>query len=356
MKQDIKSMLLPELEEYFAANGERSYRAGQVFSWLHGGAKSFAEMTNLPVAMRGKLDGEFFINIPDLIEKQTSKQDGTIKYLWGMADGNAVESVIMEYEHGRTVCISTQAGCRMGCVFCASAIGGLARNLTAAEMLNQVMYTQLDAGERINNVVLMGIGEPLDNFENVMRFLTLVNHPSGMNIGARHISLSTCGIIESIDKLAEYDIQLSLAVSLHAPDDETRSKLMPINRTNGVDELFLACGRYFQATGRRVTYEYALIDGVNDTLHQAELLVRKLKRTGSHLNLITLSNVPERAYRPSPPGNVKAFARFLEQKGVNTTVRRRLGSDIDASCGQLRSKTMYIPDCPAWEHIWSNGE
>ena len=336
MKRDIKSMLLPELAEYFESIGERRFRAEQIFRSLHQGAMKFSEMTNLPLALRSRLDDEFYIDVPVIREKQTSQLDGTIKILWELHDGNTIESVIMEYSHGLTVCISTQVGCRMGCAFCASAIGGLVRNLTASEMLDQVLFSQLDIGKRISNAVLMGIGEPLDNLDNVVRFLALVTHPYGMNIGARHITLSTCGIAENIDKLAQYDIQLSLAVSLHAPDDETRSRLMPVNGAGGVDALLGACRRYFRSTGRRISYEYAMIDGVNDSPRHAKQLVRKLNGTGSHLNLILLNNVPERGFRASPQASVRAFTEVLKQNGVNFTIRRKLGADIDASCGQLR--------------------
>ncbi|MDR0490364.1 MAG: 23S rRNA (adenine(2503)-C(2))-methyltransferase RlmN [Oscillospiraceae bacterium] len=337
---DIKSFLLPELEEYFKSEGERPFRAEQVFKWLHGGAASFDEMTNLPKDLREKLGAVFYITAPYMLDKQISKLDGTIKYLWRMADGSAVESVVMDYEHGRTVCISTQAGCRMGCSFCASTIGGLARNLTASEMEDQVLFSQIDSGKTISNIVLMGIGEPLDNFDNVIRFLKLIAHTSGMNVSARRISLSTCGIIENIDKLAEYDIKLTLSVSLHAPDDETRTRLMPINRVTGVDALIKACHRYFRATGRRVSYEYAMIDGVNDSLSHAGMLTEKLRGTGSHLNLIPLNDVHESPFRASSRDNVKAFSRFLKQNGVNCTIRRKLGDDVTASCGQLRSTRM----------------
>jgi 23S rRNA (adenine2503-C2)-methyltransferase len=241
----------------------------------------------------------------------------------------------MEYSHGNTGCISTQAGCRMGCLFCASTIGGLERNLEPSEMLDQILYSQRDAGKRISNIVLMGIGEPLDNFDNVIRFLRILNHPAGINIGARHITLSTCGIIDNIDKLGSYGIQLTLSVSLHAPDDETRSHLMPVNRDSGVDKLINTCQRYFAETGRRVSYEYAMIDGVNDTPFQAGLLAEKLRKTGSHLNLIMLNNVSERGFQPSD--NVEAFTNILKQNGINYTIRRSLGGDIDAACGQLRS-------------------
>jgi len=332
-------MLLEELVEYFGSIGERRFRAEQVFRWLHGGARAFGEMTNLPSALRENLETEFQISAPALAKKQESRLDGTIKYLWGV-QGGAVESVVMEYGHGNTVCISTQVGCRMGCAFCASAIGGLVRNLAASEMLDQVWHSQLDSGKRLSNVVLMGIGEPLDNYENVLRFLRLVTHPLGMNIGARHITVSTCGLVEKIDKLADCDIQFTLTASLHAPDDETRSRLMPINRDGGVDGLLDACARYFARTGRRVSYEYAMIDGVNDTDRHAGLLAGKLRGSGSHVNLIPLSDVPERPLRGSGPERVSVFCELLREKGVNCTVRRSLGRDITASCGQLRRREL----------------
>lgn len=337
-KQDIKSMQLSDIQEYFDSTGQRPYRAQQVYQWLHAGVKSFSEMTNLSETLRKKLDDAFIITVPEPAAKQTSKQDGSIKYLWRLSDGSTIESVIMQYKHGNTVCISTQVGCRMGCAFCASTQGGLVRNLAPSEILDQVLFSQIDSGKRISNVVLMGIGEPLDNFDNVARFLKLITHPSGMNIGARHISISTCGIIENIDKLADYDIQLTLTVSLHAPDDETRTRLMPVSRAYGVDKLLEACGRYFQKTGRRVSYEYAMIDGVNDTRRHAEMLARKLKNTGSHLNLILLSKINESPLRASRAESIKEFVKYLKQEGINITVRRSLGGDIDASCGQLRSR------------------
>jgi 23S rRNA (adenine2503-C2)-methyltransferase len=268
--------------------------------------------------------------------KQVSKEDETIKYLWRLQDGNCIETVLMRYQHGNTVCISSQVGCRMGCAFCASTLGGKVRDLTPSEMLNQVLFTQLDSGFPISNIVLMGIGEPLDNFDHVMRFLELVNHPDGMNIGMRHISLSTCGLTEKIDKLAEYQLQLTLSVSLHAPDDETRSRLMPVNRAVGVEKLFDTCRRYFERTGRRISYEYAMIDGVNDQDWQADLLASHLKGTPGHVNLIPLNNVEESPLRPSR--RVAEFQKRLEKQGVTVTVRRKLGGDIDASCGQLRRK------------------
>ena len=338
MKRDIKSMLLPELEEYFVSTGEKPYRAKQIFRWLHRGAESFGCMTDLSEALRDKLCCAFYITAPEIAGKQVSKQDGTIKYLWRMADGAAIESVVMKYDRWNTVCISTQAGCAMGCAFCASAIGGLERNLTPSEMLDQVLFSQIDSGLKISNVVLMGIGEPLDNFDNVMQFLQLVSHPAGRNIGARHITVSTCGIIENIDKLAAYSIQLTVTASLHAPDDETRNRLMPINNTNGVDALIDACNRYFAKTGRRISYEYALIDGVNDTAYHAGLLADKLGNSGNHVNIILLNDVPERKFDASSRENTKAFIGILAEKGVNYTIRRKLGDDIDASCGQLRRR------------------
>ena len=338
MKRDIKSMQLPELEEYFVSAGEKQFRARQVFSWLHRGVGAFGDMTDLSLELRERLDNEFFIFVPELIEKQLSKTDGTVKYLWRVHDNDAVECVLMEYSHGNTLCISTQIGCRMGCIFCASSLDGLKRNLNASEMIDQVIFTQLDAGKRISNVVLMGIGEPLDNIENVIRFVRLINHPAGLNIGARHLTVSTCGIIENIDRLSEYDVQLTLAISLHAPDDETRSCLLPINRETGVKKLFEASERYFNKTGRRVTYEYAMIDGVNDSPDQAIQLSQLLKSTKSHINLILLSNVRERAFKASSAESVKNFTGILEANGVNYTMRRSLGADIEASCGQLRRR------------------
>lgn len=335
---DLKSMTLEEMGTLLKSWGEPAFRAGQVFAWLHKGVGSFDEMTNLPKSLREKLAEECYITHPTVERKQVSAQDGTIKYLWRLADGNCIETVLMRYQHGNTVCISCQVGCRMGCAFCASTLGGKIRDLTPSEMLDQVLFTQLDSGAEVSNIVLMGIGEPLDNFDTVMRFLELVNHPKGMNIGMRHISLSTCGLVEKIDKLAEHRLQLTLSVSLHAPDDETRSKIMPVNRAVGVKKLMDTCRRYFETTGRRISYEYAMIDGVNDSDAQADLLAGLLKGTPGHVNLIPLNNVEESPLKPSR--RVAAFQKRLESHGVTVTVRRRLGGDIDASCGQLRRKSM----------------
>ena len=335
---DLKSMLPNELEEYLKSLGQPKFRAKQLFSWFSKGAQSFDDMSNIPKALGEKLSAEGYINSLKLLNKQVSAIDGTIKYLWELRDGNAIETVLMRYDHGNTVCISSQVGCRQGCAFCASTIGGLVRNLTPSEMLDEVLFSQLDSGERISNIVIMGIGEPLDNYDNVIKFLRLVNHPEGLNIGMRHISLSTCGIIDGMDALAKEDLQITLAVSLHAPDDETRSKLMPANRHCGVDELIKACKRYFERTGRRISFEYSMIDGVNDSVSQAEKLAEIALKIGAHINLIPLNHVEEREFAPTKKDNLKTFCRILESRGANYTVRRKLGGDVDASCGQLRRK------------------
>lgn len=335
---DIKSMNQEELSSFLKELGQPAFRAKQVFQWLHRGVRSFDEMTNLSKALREQLAQSCLLAPPTVERKQVSALDGTIKYLWRLHDGNCIETVLMRYKHGNTVCISSQVGCRMGCAFCASTIAGKVRDLTPAEMLDQVLFTQIDSGAPISNIVLMGIGEPLDNFDTVMRFLELVNHTDGMNIGMRHISLSTCGLVDRIDELAERQLQLTLSVSLHAPDDETRSKIMPVNRSVGVERLFASCRRYFAQTGRRISYEYAMIDGVNDADWQADLLAGHLKGTPGHVNLIPLNEVKESPLRPSR--RVAAFQKRLESQGVTVTVRRKLGGDIDASCGQLRRKQM----------------
>ncbi len=338
MGKDILSMLPEEIEQELQQLGEPKYRAKQIFSWLGRGVRDFDAMSDLPKPLRDKLGAEFDLYRPKVLSKQLSKLDGTIKYLWELYDGNAVETVVMSYKHGNTVCVSSQVGCRQGCAFCASTIGGLVRSLRPSEILDEVMFSQIDSGKPISNIVLMGIGEPLDNFDNVMRFLELVNHPQGMNIGMRHISLSTCGITEKFDELAERDLQITLSVSLHAPDDETRSRLMPANRGRGVDELMKCCRRYYEKTGRRISFEYAMIDGVNDTEYHARLLAKHARSVCAHVNLIPLNHVEEREFKPSTAGHMKAFIKILEDNGVNVTVRRKLGGDVDASCGQLRRK------------------
>ena len=335
---DLKSMNLEEITDLFKSMGEQAFRGKQVFTWLHKGVTSFDEMSNLSKNLREKLKDTCFITAPQVARKQVSKQDGTIKYLWELGDGNCIETVLMRYHHGNTVCISSQVGCRMGCAFCASTIAGKVRDLTPAEMLDQVLFTQLDSGVEISNIVLMGIGEPMDNLDNVLKFLELVNHADGMNIGMRHISLSTCGVIPGIKRLAELHTQLTLSVSLHAPDGETRSKIMPVNKPYPVEELFAACHEYFRKTGRRISFEYSMIDGVNDNDWQADLIASKLKGMPGHVNLIPLNDVVESPFKPSK--RIAAFQRRLESHGVTATVRRSLGGDIDASCGQLRRKAM----------------
>ena len=338
--KDIKSMNPAELEQDFRELGLQKFRAKQVFTWLHRGARSFDEMTNLSKDLRLRLAEQYEISAPEVVRKQESKKDGTIKYLWRMKDGNCVETVLMRYKYGNTVCVSSEVGCAMGCAFCASTLGGLVRRLTAGEILDQVLFTQIDSGQPVSHIVLMGIGEPLDNYDAVIRFLELVNHPDGMNISMRHISLSTCGLTERIDKLASLHLQLTLSVSLHAPDDETRNRIMPVNRSCGVDKLLETCRRYFAETGRRISFEYAMIDGVNDTRWHGELLAKKLAGMGAHVNMIPLNNVEESPLKPSSRENIRRFQQILERSGITATVRRSLGGDIDASCGQLRRKQL----------------
>ena len=335
---DIKSMTREQITDALTGMGESAFRGKQIFSWLHGGARSFDDMSNISKPLRAKLAEEFYITAPEVARKQVSQLDGTVKYLWELRDGNCIETVLMSYHHGNTVCISTQVGCRMGCKFCASTVAGRVRDLAPSEMLDQVLFTQIDSGREISNIVLMGIGEPMDNLDNVLRFLELVNSPEGMNIGMRHISLSTCGVVQGIDRLAELGLQLTLSVSLHAPDSATRSRIMPVNKAYDVEELFDACHRYFRKTGRRISFEYAMIDGVNDSDAQADLLARKIHGMPGHVNLIPLNDVVESEWKPSK--RIAAFQKRLESHGITATVRRSLGGDIDASCGQLRRKAM----------------
>ena len=281
---------------------------------------------------------EYPLYTPQAVRRQESARDGTVKYLWRLSDGNCVETVLMRYHYGNTVCISTEVGCRMGCAFCASTLGGLVRRLEPAEMLDQVLFTQLDSGLPISHIVLMGIGEPLDNFDNVLKFLENVNSPLGLNISMRHISLSTCGLVPKIDALAEKKLQLTLSVSLHAPNNSVRDTIMPVNRAYPMEELIAACRRYYQATSRRISFEYAMIDGVNDTPAAARELLEKMRGLPAHFNLIPLNRVEESPLKPSSRAAVAEFQRILEQGGIPATVRRTLGGDIDASCGQLRRK------------------
>lgn len=334
---DIKSLPLPALEQLLRDLGEPNYRARQIYVWLHGKqAASFSDMTDLSAALREKLAEKCYINSLILRKRLVSAVDGTVKCLYELRDGNRVESVLMHHRHGSSLCISTQVGCRMGCRFCASTIGGLVRGLSASEMLDQVYLAGARQGERVGGVVLMGIGEPLDNFDNVMDFLTILSSPEGLHLSLRHVSLSTCGLVDGIDRLAERRLPLTLSVSLHAPDNESRSAIMPVNRRWPVEELLAACRRYFEKTGRRVSFEYALIAGETDRPEQARALADRLRGMNCHVNLIPINTVAEREYRRSGRDAVRRFQKELTGRGISATVRRELGSDIAAACGQLR--------------------
>lgn len=336
MLKDIGSMLESELSEDLAILGEPSYRAAQIFKWVQSGVKSFDEMTNVPKKLREKLIQNYYLSVAAIEKKLISDYDGTRKYLLSFHDGEAVESVLMQYHHGYTSCISTQVGCKMGCTFCATGKSGFSRNLTASEMLAQLRAEQEDADIRISNIVLMGMGEPLDNFDNVVRFLKLVGSEKGLNIGMRHISLSTCGVVPRIYELADMKLQITLSVSLHAPNDQIRSRTMPINRKYGIDELLKACRYYIDKTGRRISFEYAMIDGVNDSDPNAQELASRLKGMICHVNLIPVNTVGGTGYQKSRMDRIRSFISVLERAGITATVRRTLGSDINASCGQLR--------------------
>ena len=337
VKKDIKSMTLTEIEAEMKALGQPKFRAAQIFDWLQKRCvTTFDEMTNLSKELRSLLDEGYYIANCEIEDRFDSKLDETVKYLFRLNDGECIESVLMKYEHGWSICISSQVGCRMGCKFCASTIGGLVRSLTASEMLSQIMTAQKDRGIRISNIVMMGIGEPFDNFDNVVRFLALVGDEKGLNIGMRHISLSTCGRVDGIRRFMELDSQITLSVSLHAPNDRIRNTMMPINKKWNVVELISACRDYFNRTGRRISFEYALIKGVNDSRECADELIRLLKGLVCHINLIPVNKVKENNYEKSD--RVREFCNYLNQNGMNATVRRTLGSDISASCGQLRQK------------------
>lgn len=334
---DLKSLTYPQLEEFITQLGQPSYRAGQLFGWLHQKqASSFDQMTNLPGSLRQQLAEHSFVNGLTIQRKLVSKKDGTIKYLFGLRDGECVESVLMDYHHGHSLCISTQVGCRQGCRFCASTLGGLVRNLTPAEMLDEIYTAAADSGHRIDSVVLMGIGEPLDNYDNVLAFLEILSDPRGLNLSLRHVSLSTCGLVDKIYDLAGRKLGLTLSVSLHAPNDTVRSASMPINNKWNMDSLLKACRDYFAATGRRVSFEYALIQGKNDSPAQARELADRLRGMMCHVNLIPVNPVEERGNRRSSRQAVELFQKTLQACGVNATVRRELGTDINAACGQLR--------------------
>ena len=344
-KVDLYSMLPEELENYFLSIGEPKFRAKQVFARLHKGER-IGEITTLSKQLRQRLLEETLDTLPEVEQKLVSKIDGTIKYLFRLHDGACIESVFMKYKHGNTLCISSQVGCRMGCKFCASTIGGRVRNLLSSELIGQIIAAERDSGERISNIVMMGIGEPLDNYDNVIKFLRLVNHPDGLNIGYRHISLSTCGVVEGINKLAEENLPITLSISLHAANDERRSEIMPINNKWNVGALLSACLSYYKTTGRRISFEYTLISGKNDSIADANELAGVLKNAfrGSgapiHVNLIRVNEVKETGFKKGSTESVNAFAAMLEKQGITATVRRKLGSDVNAACGQLRRSNL----------------
>ena len=343
-KLDIASLNLEELSKKLSEISEKSgrkiekFRSGQIYGWLCKGIYSFDEMLNVPKSIKTVLDEYCVITLPRVEKKLVSKLDGTVKYLFRLYDGEFVESVFMRYEHGNTLCVSTQVGCRMGCSFCASTLTGLTRNLLPSEILGQVIAAQRDMGEKVSNIVMMGIGEPLDNYDNVMKFLELVNDEKGLNIGHRHISLSTCGLCDKIRQLADEKKQITLSLSLHASDAETRKKLMPVAKRYDLDELMDCCRYYIEKTGRRISFEYAMIAGENDTHTHAERLAGLLSGMICHVNLIPLNDVKERSYTKSSKKAIDDFVKILEKKHITATVRRRLGSDINASCGQLRAE------------------
>lgn len=335
-KIDIKSMNTEELVLFVSQIGEPKFRAAQIFKWLQSGVTNFDEMTNLPATLRQKLKESCYIADVKIVRRLASKLDETVKYLYELHDGECIESVLMKYEHGYTVCISTQVGCRMGCSFCASGINGLFRNLTASEMLAQIMAAQRDNNIRVSNIVMMGMGEPLDNFENSIKFLQLVSDDNGLNIGLRHISLSTSGVVSGIERLKEYNFPITLSISLHAPNDKIRSSMMKVNKKWNIESLLNACKAYQAVTTRRISFEYALIEGVNDSEACADELARRLKGILCHVNLIPANPVKENSFKKPDRNRIIYFRDRLIKNGVNATVRRTLGADINASCGQLR--------------------
>lgn len=342
-RQDIKSMAYPELMQYVEQMGEKPFRAKQLYEWMHRHLVTGpSQITNLSKAFRQRLSEECVFGGVEILKEQISRRDGTRKYLMGLRDGNTVESVLMRYRHGNSVCISSQVGCRMGCRFCASTVGGLVRNLTVSELLDQVYRIQSHTGERVSNVIIMGIGEPLDNFDNVIRFIRMLSDERGLHISQRNITLSTCGIVNGIYDLMEEALAITLAVSLHAPDDEIRRKMMPVAERFSMEEIMEACRAYAECTGRRVTFEYTMVQGVNDKTEHAERLCRRLRGMNCHVNLIPLNEVEGRMGSRSRGSMIQDFKQVLEKNHVNVTVRREMGSDIDAACGQLRKQHAQI--------------
>lgn len=339
-KRDILSLSLAELEEILVENGEQKFRAKQIYEWLHlKKVESFDEMTNISSTLRTRMNDEFYVNLLNISRKLESRVDNIVKYLYGLSDGNFIETVLMEYNHGMSLCISTQVGCKMGCKFCASTVGGFVRNLEPSEMLLQIYKTEKDSGKKVSSIVLMGIGEPLDNFDNVIKFLHILSSKEGVNMSLRHVTVSTCGIVPMIDKLADLRLGLTLSASLHASHNHTRSEIMPVNESYNIEKLISACKRYIDKTGRRITFEYAVIDDVNSSAVEAFRLAELLRGMNCHVNLIPVNGIKERDYT-SLMKTVQAFQNNLKSKGINVTIRRTLGSDINAACGQLRRDEM----------------
>ena len=338
---DIRSLDLREMQQLAERMEEKTFRGKQLFQWVHGHqVSSWDEMSNLSVKFREKLAEEFVLNPLHIEKKQLSKKKDTAKYLFKLPDGNYIESVWMKYHHGNSVCISSQVGCRMGCTFCASTLSGLARNLSAGEMLSQIYEIQRETGERVSNVIVMGMGEPLDNYDNLIRFVKLLSDQDGIRISQRNITVSTCGLVDGIRKLMKEKLQITLAISLHAPNDDIRQQTMPVARRYSMDELLLACRDYFQETKRRITFEYSMIRGVNDSAEQAVELAGRLRGLNCHINLIPLNEVKERSCSRSRQTDIERFKKILEKQGMNVTIRREMGSDIDAAFGQLRQNYM----------------
>ncbi len=342
MRADLLSMFPEELGEFVESMNQPKYRGKQIFEGIYNGARGIDDISTLPKGFREKLKESAFIPTAEIKRKLVSAIDGTVKYLYSLHDGETVESVFMRYKHGNTMCISTQVGCRMGCAFCASTKAGLVRSLMPSEMLLQIIEAERDLGEKVSNIVLMGMGEPLDNYDNVMKFLRLINHEKGLNIGLRHISLSTCGLVDKIDALAEEGLPVTLSISLHAPNDEIRRQTMPIAKRYTIKELIESCRRYIDKTGRRISFEYALISGVNDSVEDARELARLLSGMICHVNLIPVNPIKEKDFKRSEKNAIKEFTDTLESYKINATVRRRLGADINASCGQLRQEDTKV--------------
>ena len=338
--ENILDFTLEELKLWMKSQKESKFRAKQVMDWLYKETWDFELMKNIPKTTKEKLKKDFYVGIPKVERVQQSKDSDTYKFLFSLEDGNLIESVVMKYNHGNTICISTQVGCRMGCKFCASTVEGLVRNLSAGEMIGQIISAQKEIGERISNIVLMGSGEPLDNYSNVLKFLSLVNADYGLNIGQRHITLSTCGIVPNIMDLSEKNLQITLAISLHAPSDELRKEMMPIANKYTIDEVIEACREYVKRTNRRITFEYALVRGVNDTPDHAKGLHNILNGLLCHVNLIPINEIEENSFKKSYYENVKSFSNILTSYGIENTIRREMGTDIDAACGQLRRRHM----------------